>query len=171
MARGSSGSSDDNTLPHEEPNADTPPRFYELLRVLGERSVKFILIGGFAVTLQGYTRTTKDIDITPDPRPDNLERLWDALLSVNARPAEFNDFSMNELPVPFSREGLSKGGNWIIYTSFGRLDLMSYVEDTKGELTYEELNEQAERVDLDEIGYPIWVSSVDHLIAMKTQIG
>ena len=44
---------------------------------------------------------------------------------------------------------------------------MPYVEDADGELTYEQLRMHAERVDLDEIGYPIWVASVEHLIAMK----
>jgi hypothetical protein len=44
---------------------------------------------------------------------------------------------------------------------------MSYVETADGELLYAELRENAERVDLEEIGRPIWVASVDDLIAMK----
>jgi hypothetical protein len=149
------------------PGADTPPRFYDLLRVICDRSVAFVLIGGFAVTLQGFMRTTKDIDIVPDPERENVSRLWDALASIDARPAEF-DFMPEEMPMPFSREGLIEGGgNWVLYTSLGRIDLMPYVEDTEGELTYEELRRGADRVDLDEIGHPIWVASVEHLIGMK----
>lgn len=150
------------------PGADTPPRFYDLLHVICEHTVAFVLIGGFAVTLQGFVRTTKDIDIVPDSERENVSRLWDALASIDARPAEFADFKPEDMPVPFSRDGLIEGGgNWALYTSLGRIDLMPYVEDAEGELTYEELRESADRVDLDEIGYPIWVASVEHLIGMK----
>ena len=151
-----------------EPNEDTPPRFYDLLRVLSEHRVEFVLIGGFAVTLQGYVRTTKDIDIVPSSTAENLSRLWDALASVDARPGELEGFRPEEMPMPFSLTGLIEGGgNWILYTTLGRIDVMPYVEDVDGELTYDELRRRAERVDLDEIGHPIWVASVDDLIGMK----
>ena len=154
--------------PSDPPGADTLPRFYDLLRVLCEHEVAFVLIGGFAVSLQGFVRTTKDIDIVPEPTRENVSRLWDALTSVAARPAEIGDFRPSELPMPFTLEGLAEGGgNWLLYTTLGRLDLMPYVEDTEGELTYEELRESAERVDLAEVGHPIWVASVEHLIGMK----
>lgn len=150
------------------PDADTLPRFYDLLRVLCEHEVAFVLIGGFAVSLQGYVRTTKDIDVVPDATHENVSRLWDALTSVAARPAEIADSKPSELPMAFTLEGLIEGGgNWVLYTTLGRLDLMPYVEDTEGELTYEELRESAERIDLAEVGHPIWVASVEHLIGMK----
>jgi hypothetical protein len=151
-----------------QPGPDTPPQFYDLLRVLGENEVEFVLIGGFAVFLQGYQRGTKDVDIVPDPSPENVSRLWHALASLDARPAELTDFERGEMPVPFTREGLIEGGgNWVVYTTLGRIDLMPYVEDADGELTYEELRESAERVDLEEVGHPLYVASVEHLIAMK----
>lgn len=168
MARGPSESAENAGLPRGLPDADTPPRFYDLLRVLCERRVALVIIGGFAVTLQGYVRTTKDIDIVPDPTRENVSRLWDALAAVDARPAEVEDFKPDEMPMPFSREGLIEGGgNWVLYTTLGRIDLMPYVEDAEGQLTYEELRADAERVDLPEVGYPIWVASVEHLIGMK----
>lgn len=155
-------------MTREVPDADTLPRFYDLLKVLCEHDVAFVLIGGFAVSLQGYTRTTKDIDIVPQATWENFSRLWDALASVDARPAEIGDFKANEMPMRFTREGLIEGGgNWVLYTTLGRLDLMPYVEDTDGELTYEELLASAERVVLTQVGHPIWVASVEHLIGMK----
>ncbi len=155
-------------VPSDLPNADTLPRFYDLLRVLCEHEVAFVLIGGFAVSLQGFIRTTKDIDIVPESTRENVSQLWDALTSVAARPAEIGDFKPSEMPMAFTREGLIEGGgNWLLYTTLGRIDLMPYVEDTEGELTYEELRESAERVDLPQVGHPIWVASVEHLIGMK----
>ena len=150
------------------PDADAPPRFFDLLRALGDHDVSFVLIGGFAVALQGYPRFTKDIDIVPDPDPANIGRLWDVLVRVDAEPAPLADFKPAEMPLPFSRDSLIEGGgNWILYTTLGRIDLMRYVEDVDGELAYEELRESADRVYLDEIGHPIRVASVEHLISMK----
>jgi len=44
---------------------------------------------------------------------------------------------------------------------------MPYVEDTEGELTYDELRAAAEPVELEEVGYSIWVASLEHVIGMK----
>lgn len=151
---------------------DTPPRFYDLLRTLREHRVEFVLIGGFAVTLQGYSRMTKDIDIVPEPTRDNVSRLWEALATVDARPAEIGDFRPEEMPMQFTPDGLLEGGgNWVVYTRFGRVDLMPYVEDTDGELTYDELREAADSVHIDAVGAPILVASVEHLIGMKQRAG
>ncbi|MDX6471091.1 MAG: hypothetical protein QOF75_2894 [Gaiellaceae bacterium] len=156
-----------------EPGPATPLRFFDLAQTLCQHDVAFVLIGGFAVTLHGYIRATKDVDIVPDPEPANLSRLWDALSTLNARPADFGEFESQELPVPFTREGfvVSGGGNWVIYTviytTLGRVDVMPYVESADGEMIYDDLRENAVRVDLDEVGFPIWVASTADLIAMK----
>lgn len=144
-----------------------PPRFFELLRTLCEKGVEFVIIGGFAVILHGHVRATKDVDIVPDTSADNVERLWNALVELEARPAEIEGLQPNEMPVAFGKEGLQHGGNWILYTTQGRLDLMPYVADAEGEIPFGELRQSAVRVDLEEIGHPIWVASVEQLIAMK----
>jgi hypothetical protein len=153
-------------------SVDTPPRFYDLLRTLREHQVEFVLIGGFAVSLQGYVRTTKDVDIVPEPTRKNLSRLWEALTAMDARPAEIGDFKVQEMPIPFTPDGLfERSGNWVLYTRFGRIDLMRCVEDGDGELTYGELRAGAEAVEIDEIGHPVNVASVEHLIGMKEHAG
>ena len=50
-----------------------------ILHVLSERSVDFVAIGGVAVQTHGHPRTTQDLDIVPEPSPDNRNRLSDAL--------------------------------------------------------------------------------------------
>jgi hypothetical protein len=151
-----------------EPGPATPPRFFELTKTLCQHEVGFVLIGGFAVTLHGYVRTTKDVDIVPNPEPANMSRLWDVLSTLKARPPELAEFKPQELPVPFTREGFSNGGgNWVLYTTLGRVDVMPYVESADGEMSYDDLRENAVRVDLDEVGFPIWVASTADLIAMK----
>jgi hypothetical protein len=168
MARGGGPAGKDATPRSGAPGPATAPRFFELTETLCQHDVAFVLIGGFAVTLHGYIRTTKDIDIVPDPDPSNLSKLWDALSTLDGRPAEFGEFKPEELPVPFTREEFAGGGgNWSIYTTLGRLDVMPYGESADGELLYNDLRTNALRVDLDEVGFPIWVASTADLIAMK----
>jgi hypothetical protein len=147
----------------------TPPRFFELLRVLREYEVEFVLIGGFAVGLHGYVRATKDIDIVPAPNPQNLSRLWNALTDLEAQPAELEDFRPEEMPVELSLEALIEGGgNWALYTRLGRLDVMQWV---KGIDSYDALRANAQRVDEPSIGHPIWVAGRDDLVSMKEAAG
>ena len=151
-----------------EPGPATSLRFFDLAKTFCEHDVAFILIGGLAVTLHGYVRATKDVDIVPDPDASNMERLWDALTRLDARPADYEEFKPPELPVLFTREGfVAGGGNWVVYTTLGRVVVMPYVESADGEMSYGDLRENAVRVDLDEVGFPIWVASTADLIAMK----
>ena len=51
----------------------------DLCRALGEEGVRYLLIGGFAVVLHGFVRTTKDIDLLVDPADDNVAAIKKAL--------------------------------------------------------------------------------------------
>lgn len=58
---------------------ELPLDFKELLRLLSESGVEYVLVGGYAVALHGYVRTTNDIDIFISGDTDNAERLVKAL--------------------------------------------------------------------------------------------
>jgi hypothetical protein len=51
------------------------PSFEKLLGLLSRSEVKFIVVGGIAVTLQGYVRLTEDVDILIESSRANVERL------------------------------------------------------------------------------------------------
>jgi predicted nucleotidyltransferase len=51
----------------------------ELLRRLSGAEVRFVLVGGLAVNAWGYLRVTRDVDVVPDPDPENLSKLGDLL--------------------------------------------------------------------------------------------
>jgi hypothetical protein len=142
--------------------------FYALLRLLLKHDVDFVVIGGFALGFHGAPRGTKDVDIVPDPSPLNIERLWAALRALEAEPAEHADFRPEELPVPFTLEGLLEGGNWALRTRLGRLDVMQSVA---GVDSYEELRGRAVMEELPEIGYPVRIAGRDDLVTMKREAG
>jgi len=102
----------------------------ELLRVLREHEVDFVVIGGIAVAAHGYVRATKDVDIVPEPGRDNLARLLAALTALDAR-QELGDFRPEEMPVRLDLDGLAQGGNWFLSTRLGRLDVMQAVEGAR----------------------------------------
>ena len=91
--------------------SESPLRYLPLLKVLRDQGVEFVVIGGFAVILHGVERATKDVDVVPEQSRENLARLWDALVELEARPAEVGDFRPQEMPMPFSLEGLVEGGD------------------------------------------------------------
>ena len=173
MARGRGKDAHGRANLRQEPGPATPPRFFEMLRALADHKAEFVLIGGFAVTLHGYVRTTKDIDVVPDSSLENMTRLWETLAELKARPVELDEFAATELPVPFTAEGFASGdGDWALYTTCGRIDVMRCVETADGEIRYDELRKRAERVDLDELdGKPLYVASTGDLIAMKEHAG
>ena len=54
--------------------------FEGLLALLAASRVRFTLVGGLAVSLNGFVRTTEDLDILVDDDPSNIENLLNCLL-------------------------------------------------------------------------------------------
>lgn len=52
-----------------------PRDFKEFLRLLHDHDVDYLLVGGFAVALHGYARTTADIDVWVSRERENAERI------------------------------------------------------------------------------------------------
>jgi hypothetical protein len=127
-------------------NPDVPA----ILAALIEHDVSFLVIGGVAVAHHGYIRATKDIDIVPKPTAENLGRLWNLLAETDAHPLSLDEFRPEELPAPFTLEGLLQLGNWDLATKYGRVDIMQYVAG-KLETTedYERLVQEADEAHFD----------------------
>jgi hypothetical protein len=129
--------------------------------------VRFVVIGGFSLAAHGYIRGTKDVDIVPEPNPANLQRLLAALESLEAEPLALSDFREDEV-LELSVENLELGGNWLLRTRMGRLDVMQYVEGLR---SYAELRARAVTRELDDIGEPVLFAGYDDLVAMKQAAG
>jgi predicted nucleotidyltransferase len=101
-----------------------------ILAELVRDDVDFLIIGGVAVGFHGYIRATKDVDVVPSPDPENLTRLAAVLRRLDAEIEGAQEFGDGELPDPLNPEGLALGGNWILRTRLGRLDLMQWIGDS-----------------------------------------
>ncbi|HZH72429.1 MAG TPA: nucleotidyltransferase [Mariniphaga sp.] len=69
---------------------NTQPHFEELLRLLEENKVEYVIVGGYAVSFYGYPRFTKDIDILFKNSEDNVLKIKNALIAFG--------FSSEDLP-------------------------------------------------------------------------
>jgi hypothetical protein len=54
--------------------------FRDFLTALNKQEVRYLLVGGFAVILHGYSRTTGDMDIWVERTPENYLRIKQAFL-------------------------------------------------------------------------------------------
>jgi len=123
----------DERSPRREFNPDA------LLATLTRHGVDFVVIGGFSLAVHGYVRATKDVDIVPDPSPPNLDRLAAALRDLDAQ-VDLADMNADELGLRPDEDGLRGGGNWVLLTRHGRLDVM---QDVPGLRSYVQLRSGA----------------------------
>jgi hypothetical protein len=149
------------------PRPAPPLQAEPLLRVLADHAVEFVIIGGFALAAHGVIRATKDIDVVPDPEAANIRRLAEALRALEAEVLLVEDVDPAELGIEPNEEGLSLGGNWVLRTTLGPLDVMQDVAGTRG---YHSLREAAVEREVPGAG-PFWFAGLDDLIAMKVAAG
>lgn len=133
--------------------------------ILGElvrEDVDFLIIGGVAVGYHGHIRATKDVDVVPAPDATNLEKLTVALRKMEAKVEGADEFDDEELPDPLDPDALALGGNWVLQTRLGRLDIMQWIGD---EALWDKLSPSAIE---DEIGgIRIKMVSYEDLVALK----
>lgn len=61
------------------------PDFEELLRLLEEHGIEYMIVGGYAVAYHGYPRFTKDIDLFFRLTRENALRLRQVLVAFGFR--------------------------------------------------------------------------------------
>jgi hypothetical protein len=130
-----------------------------LLLALHESDVEFVVIGGVAVGAHGYIRATADLDVVPDPDPENLDRLVKTLDSLEATlpTASGRRFDPSQ-----DARVVRRGGNVTTETPFGGLDVIQLAEGVPG---YSQL--VADAVESDLLGVPVRVCSLARLREMK----
>ncbi len=85
--------------------AKLPRDFAEFLSLLNSHSVRYLLIGGYAVGFHGHVRATNDIDIWIDVNADNAERVVSAIREFGFDAPELSASKLTE-PRKITRMGL-----------------------------------------------------------------
>nr|MDQ6903680.1 hypothetical protein [Bacteroidota bacterium] len=73
--------------------------FQDFIMELNNNSVRYILVGGYAVILHGYIRSTADMDIWVDKTKENYQKLKKALNQFGAPCFSENEFLGDEFNV------------------------------------------------------------------------
>jgi hypothetical protein len=134
-----------------------------ILRTLIAHDVDFVVTAGIAGMARGSSYPSFDVDVAYARDRANLVRLASALheLGVTLRGAP------DDLPFEPDAKTLEHGGHFTLNTRYGPLDILS---DPEGAPPYERLKQEAgEPIEID--GEPVFVASLDHLIAMKEASG
>lgn len=145
--------------------ADRPLDLGELIAVLARHGVDYVVIGGVATQVHGHRRTTMDLDLTPDPSPENLRRLGAALAELEARPRDLGTEGA-EISVA-DPERLAVAA--IVPPLLTRHGQVHILKEPKGARGFDEMRERALVVDLD--GNDVAIVSLDDLIRMKRAAG
>jgi hypothetical protein len=148
-----------------------PLRTIDIFRTLARHGVEYVVIGGYSLAAHGVVRGTKDLDIFPEPSPQNLQRLLAALREMDAEIAGTEDFEEGEWPVSLDREGLAAGGNWILRTRYGRLDLMQSLRVMQDYAPLRARAVERDIPDLAAVENPVLFAGLDDLVAMKRDAG
>lgn len=116
----------------------------EIIAALEEHGVDYVVIGGIAALLHGSPHLTFDIDITPDRRRPNLERLSSALRDLKAR-IRTDEAGGQTFPFAQDAESLKRQDVLNLSTRAGNLDICFTPAGTAG---YSDLKRDAITIDL-----------------------
>ena len=149
----------------DPPRLERPPADpAAILKLLARHEVRFLVAGGIAVQAHGYVRTTLDVDIIPRPDEQNMGRLAEALVDLEASAI---DDRGRLLKLELSHPASLALGNYFLVTRHGALDLFNGPRpDLK---RYQRLNDAAIEIDLG--GFAVRVVGKDDLIRMKREAG
>ena len=134
----------------------TEPSFEpeEILRVLNEHEVAYVVIGGFAVAAHGVIRATADLDVVVDKSWQNAARLVGALERLGACDA-------TGARTPLTQEVLARRADRRLRTRYGDLHVL---HEVPGVPDYRAL-QPPERIVIDELVVP--VATLESLRQMK----
>jgi hypothetical protein len=135
----------------------------DLLRVLVEHRLDFILIGGLAATVHGSPYATVDVDIVPRRGRENLAKLSEALRVLDARVYVSADETHR-----FEHDARSLGDafSWNLATAYGGLDITFEPTGTTG---YPDLAERAVTTDVG--GVEVRVAALEDIVRSKSAAG
>src|ERR1700735_3383787 len=96
------------------------PEFRRVLELLTERGVRFVVVGGIAMVLQGSAHMTDDLDVSYSREPENLEAVAEAFSSQHPTLRGAPD----DLPFRWDARTLKMGSNFTLSTDLGDIDLL-----------------------------------------------
>jgi len=136
----------------------------DVLVALNKADVRYLVVGGVAVVLHGYLRTTADLDLVVQLEPENVRRVLRALEGIGFRPRLPVDAS--GFADPQVRERWIEEKGMMVFSLYRESDPLLGVDlFVREPFDFDAVSARALVVALDRSTVP--VISLDDLIAMK----
>ena len=136
------------------------PSFREILEVLNQHHVEYIVVGGVAAVIHGAPTTTFDLDALVRLNQVNAERLAMALSQLEAR------FREHQKLMHPTIEDILAGGHLLLMTRAGPLDVLGFIGENQ---RYEDLFDASSEIEMN-VG-SLRVLDLEALIAEKKRMG
>lgn len=112
--------------------------FLEFLELLDKHKVDFLLVGGYAVIIHGYTRSTGDLDLWIDQTSENYHNLKKVYQDFGAPIFSEEDFQCDKFDV------------WSIGVEPRKIEILTHVDG----LTFKESKSHCDWFELEKIKVP-----------------
>ena len=137
-------------------------------KALNAAQVRYLVVGGVAVVLHGYLRTTGDLDLVIQLEHTNLSRALEALQSLGFRPkapVRFSDFANSET----RQSWITTKGLTVLSLASPRLPAFEVDLFASEPFDFDSVYARAADVKLDHVA--VRVIGLDDLIDLKLRVG
>jgi predicted nucleotidyltransferase len=135
----------------------------QILKILIDAKVDFVLVGGYAGIVHGASQMTRDLDICAALTDENVSKLRDCLKDLSPKHRMNPNVQPSFIEHPKSLEGVNA---IYLQTDLGVLDVISSVTAVGD---FPEIKKQA--IEIEFFGKKCLVMSLEHLIAAKEAMG
>jgi hypothetical protein len=134
----------------------------DLLCLLADSEVPFVVVGGYAARMHGSSLLTEDIDVCAVLSPENISKLRELLAPYHP----VNRMTPKRLPFSEFPTDITNINNLYVATDLGQIDFLGSIS---GVGNFEQVAKNA--VEVTVFGRKCRVISVDDLIAAKKFVG
>jgi len=128
--------------------------YKDMLQVLLENDVKFLLVGAYAMGVHGYPRATGDIDIWVESSAENSARVYRAMVAFGAPLREIDESTFATPGVVFQ-----------IGVAPRRIDIITTISGVQ----FDDARRQQQIAEIE--GLPVPILSINDLIRNKRATG
>ena len=128
--------------------------YKDMLQVLLDNRVKFLLVGAYAMGVHGYPRATGDIDIWIEPSAENSERVYRSMAAFGAPLHEIDEATFATPGIVFQ-----------IGVAPRRIDIITAISGVE----FDDAYQQRQIVEIEDLSIPIL--SLGDLIRNKRATG
>ena len=128
--------------------------YHEMLQILLDHEVRFLVVGAYALGAYGYPRATGDLDIWVDTSADNSKKIYTSVAKFNAPLSEIVETTFTEEGIIFQ-----------IGIAPRRIDIITHIDGVDFTHAYD----QKEIIEIGELKIPF--ISKDDLIKNKLSTG